>query len=130
MRISDWSSDVCSADLPEGLIGMWKADIQASTYKGTKPQAAWRSFAYTEGGKVLVSFATRSASGAITSGHWAAQVDGTPGIEYHSSAGAIPYNVVSWKTVGQGRLHLVVSRHGKRSEEHTSELQSLMRISY
>src|SRR3546814_4123376 len=110
MRISDWSSDVCSSDL------------------------------------------------------WAAQVDGTPGIEYHSSAGAIPYNVVSWKTVGQGRLHLVVSRHGKtdldatyqlsqdgktltysydgssivyhrwtmidRSEEHTSELQSLMRISY
>src|SRR3546814_2194394 len=70
---------------------LWKADIQASTYKGTKPQAAWRSFAYTEGGKVLVSFATRSASGAITSGHWAAQVDGTPGIEYHSSAGAIPY---------------------------------------
>src|SRR3546814_12117857 len=66
---------------PEGLIGMWKADIQASTYKGTKPQAAWRSFAYTGGGKVLVSFATRSASGAITSGHWAAQVDGPPGIE-------------------------------------------------
>src|SRR3546814_5326938 len=66
---------------PEGLIGMWKADIQASTYKGTKPQAAWRSFAYTEGGKVLVYFAIRSASGSITSGHWAAQVDGTPGIE-------------------------------------------------
>src|SRR3546814_4326535 len=112
------------------LIGMWKADIQSSTYKGTKPQAAWRSFAYTEGGKVLVSFATRSASGAITSGHWAAQVDGTPGIEYHSSAGAIPYNVVSWKTVGQGRLHLVVARNGKRSEENTSALQSLMRHSY
>src|SRR3546814_12740416 len=50
---------------PEGLIGMWKADIQASTYKGTKPQAEWRSFAYTEGGKVLVSFATRSARGEI-----------------------------------------------------------------
>src|SRR3546814_16133317 len=46
---------------PEGLIGMWKADIQASTYKGTKPQAAWRSFAYPEGGQVLVSFDTRSA---------------------------------------------------------------------
>src|SRR3546814_12225766 len=96
--------------------------IQASTYKGTKPQAAWRSFAYTEGGKVLVSFATRSASGAITSGHWAAQVDGTPGIEYHSSAGAIPYNVVSWKTVGQGRLHLVVSRHGKTDLDATYQL--------
>src|SRR3546814_20352681 len=82
---------------PEGLIGMWKADIQASTYKGTKPQAAWRSFAYTEGGKVLVSFATRSARGAITSGPWAAQVAGTPGIESHSSAGAIPYHFVTCK---------------------------------
>ncbi|HVI98013.1 MAG TPA: hypothetical protein VM657_03005 [Sphingomonas sp.] len=107
---------------PEGLIGMWKADIQASTYKGTKPQAAWRSFAYTEDGKVLVSFATRNAGSAISFGHWAAQVDGTPGIEYHSAAGSIPYNVVSWTVVGPGRLHLIVSRHGKTDLDATYQL--------
>lgn len=107
---------------PKGLIGMWKADIAASTYKGPKPQAAWRSFAYTERGKVLVSFATRNAGGVISSGHWAAQVDGTPAIEYHSSARSVPYNVVSWKLVGKGRLELIVSRHGVVDLQATYQL--------
>lgn len=98
---------------PDGLIGMWKADLDASTFAGAAPKAMLRSFAYTEDGKVLVSFATHNASGAVSSGHWAAQVDGTPGIEYHSSAGAVPYNVVAWNLVDEGRLELVVSRHGE-----------------
>ena len=100
---------------PDGLIGMWKADIAASTFSGSPPKAMIRTFAYTEDGKVLVSFATHNASGRVSSGHWAAQVDGTPGIEYHSSAGSVPYNVVSWKLIGEGRLALDVSRHGELS---------------
>lgn len=107
---------------PAALIGMWMADLDASTFGGTKPKAMFRSFAYTEDGKVLVSFATHNAAGAITSGHWAAQVDGTPGIEYHSSAGSVPYNVVAWKQTGEGRLELVVSRHGKVDIEAVYQL--------
>jgi len=98
---------------PAGLIGMWKADLDASTFPGAKPQALLRSFAYTEDGKVLVSFATRNAQGAVSSGHWAAQVDGTQEIEYHSSARSVPYNVVSWRLAGEGRLELTVLRHGE-----------------
>lgn len=100
---------------PEGLIGLWKADLDASTFSGSRPKAMLRSFAYTEDGKILVSFATHSESGDISFGHWAAQVDGTPGIEYHSAAGAVAYNVVAWKVVGEGRLELTVSRHGEET---------------
>ena len=107
---------------PAALIGHWKADLAASTYTGNKPQAATRSFAYTEGGRVLVSFATLTASGALTSGHWAAQVDGTPAIEYHSSAGAIAYNVVSFRKLDERTLSLTVTRHGKLDLEARYQL--------
>lgn len=107
---------------PEGLIGMWKADIEASSFPGDAPKALIRSFAYTEDGAVLVSFAGHYASGRVTSGHWAAQVDGTPGIEYHSSAGSVPYNVVSWEVIGEGNLALKVFRHGELSLEAEYQL--------
>ena len=107
---------------PDALIGYWKADLAASTFPGPKPAAAYRSFAYTEGGRVLVSFVSRSADGKTTFGHWAAQIDGTPSIEYHSSGGALPWNVVAWKPDGQGRLALTVSRQGKPTIEATYQL--------
>lgn len=107
---------------PDGLIGMWKADLDASTFSGSTPKALLRSFAYTEGGRVLVSFSTHNAAGNVTSGHWAAQVDGTPGLEYHSSAGAIPYNVVSWRVTAPGQLTLTVSRHGEMNLEAVYQL--------
>ncbi len=98
---------------PDGLIGIWKADMEASSYGHAKPQAAYRTFYYTEDGKILVSFQTLGATGNISFGHWAAQLDGTPGIEYHSSAKSVPYNVVSWQPGEDGRLYLDVSRHGE-----------------
>ncbi|MGE3335387.1 MAG: hypothetical protein AB7I36_17205 [Rhodospirillaceae bacterium] len=102
---------------PATMIGPWKADIEASTYAGSKPRVALRTFAYTEGGRVLVTFMTVGANGAYSTGHWAAQADGTPGTEYHSAAGSIPYNVVSLKKVNETTLNLTVSRHGKVSIE-------------
>ncbi|WP_330705486.1 hypothetical protein [Novosphingobium resinovorum] len=109
---------------PDALIGYWKADLAASTYPGAKPTAAYRSFAYTEGGRVLVSFVSRSADGKTTFGHWAAQTDGTPSIEYHSSGGSLPWNVVSWRPDAQGRLALTVSRQGKPTIEATYQLSA------
>lgn len=96
----------------EGIIGYWKADMKASTYPKNQPVVAIRSFAYTEGGKILVSFASKGTDGKLTFGHWAATPDGTPAIEYHVDANSYPYNVVSWKLVGKGRLELTVARNG------------------
>lgn len=96
----------------EGLIGYWKADLAASTYPKNKPVAAIRSFAYTEEGKILVSFASKGADGKMTFGHWAAAPDGSKEIEYHVDANSYPYNVVSWELVGEGKLELTVARNG------------------
>src|SRR3546814_6785391 len=87
MRISDWSSDVCSSDL--GI----------DQFKGKMFHTARWDYAYTGGSyrsPVLDQLADKRVA-IVGTGATAIQ--------------AVPYL-------------------GKRSEEHTSELQSLMRISY
>src|SRR5690348_4346094 len=101
-------------NVPAALIGPWKVDLDASHYAGnTKPKVSVRTFQYTEDGKLLVTFLTVGANGAYSTAHWAVQVDGTPGNEYHSTAGSIPFNVVSLKKINETTLNLTVSRHGK-----------------
>src|SRR3546814_7928793 len=92
MRISDWSSDVCSSDL--------KIDIQAAFVRfvdNDRVVAAQQRVALGLGQQNTIGH-------ELDGGIWAAAV-----IE--------PYLVA----------HPVAQA---RSEEHTSELQSLMRISY
>src|SRR3546814_3403988 len=88
MRISDWSSDVCSSDL-------WRL---------------WRSF-----------------SGLLTPITIRMRQRGSPAPVVHhlrpSSTSASP-------SLRMLSAILVASEEATRSEEHTSELQSLMRISY
>src|SRR3546814_2913909 len=86
MRISDWSSDVCSSD----LTGV-------------------------RGGRILHPDQNRLSGGL--SGMTDLMVDAPPsGARYPSLAGK--------------RVIVSGGGSGIRSEEHTSELQSLMRISY
>src|SRR3546814_8931689 len=85
MRISDWSSDVCSSDLI-------RSEIQkAHTGSRTRSQPGIRSQA-----------PTLDLEGLRTSGRIGACTPEQPSAQ----------------------------RLGRRSEEHTSELQSIMRISY
>jgi galactose mutarotase-like enzyme len=107
---------------PAALIGPWKADIAASTYAHAKPVKEYRTFQYDADGKVLVTFMNINANGEYATGHWAAQLDGTPGLEYHNSAGSIPYNVVSFKKVDDNNFTLVVSRNGAVSIQATYNL--------
>src|SRR3546814_9661423 len=86
MRISDWSSDVCSSDLTQARL----------------LDAAWRVLA--PGGALL--YATCSILQAENAGQVDAFLARTP------DAAAEPLD------------------ERFRSEEHTSELQSLMRIAY
>src|SRR3546814_2079813 len=95
MRISDWSSDVCSSDL-QGLAG---------AIRQTFPSAAI----------VLPYGSFRSGEGAY---RWTEQPDPDPEKQALQIAGAVPAFVRLARQLQQ------------RSEEHTSELQSLMRISY
>src|SRR3546814_9440606 len=102
MRISDWSSDVCSSDLAEG--GRQPA---CATSRCTRPRAD------------ELPDAGRSRRAARTL-YPAARADRPAGgdREGRSRASAV---VLALRLAGR-TVH--------RSEEHTSELQSLMRISY
>src|SRR3546814_1065391 len=108
MRISDWSSDVCSYDL---------------TLKGKRIR-----------GKVQgTSFVPYDDRAAIEAGALAGR-----GLEIAWAADPVEFFFL--QVQGSGRIRLpdggiirigYDSQNGRdRSEEHTSELQSLMRISY
>src|SRR3546814_5855073 len=99
MRSSDWSSDVCSSDLPVRQHGGWsdgaagpsveaRSDFRNRQRKELTTCVAWVCL------QVLASFASA----------------GVP--RWGATSKAISFAV------------------RPRSEEHTSELQSLMRISY
>src|SRR3546814_1047938 len=105
MRISDWSSDVCSSDLPE------QPERQGD---GADDQAL-----------ALVLLPLRGRGGILHGEAWlpalssvATRPGSTAAASSSRSSGKAP-------SCSAGEL---VNSH--RSEEHTSELQSLMRISY
>src|SRR3546814_8066073 len=93
MRISDWSSDVCSSDLIRGEID----------YPFAPPAL---SDAERDAGYILMCLA-RAKTDLTIALHQPAQLDDL-----------------------RPRQLPVRAAHKARSEEHTSELQSLMRISY
>src|SRR3546814_8422938 len=106
MRISDWSSDVCSSDLPE----QFERDLRRIDFHDV---ARARHGERREGG-----LAEEMRGDAFV----ALGISRRPIVEPH------PRVVQRDKILAIARQMLVAAR--ARSEEHTSELQSLMRISY
>src|SRR3546814_7389025 len=93
MRISDWSSDVCSSDLG-GFVG--------------RDQSGARAHLYAEVAQRHPRFHRQRAHG-----------------------GARIFDDMAGRPVDSDQGEQVKGQIlGMRSEEHTSELQSLMRISY
>src|SRR3546814_6918242 len=107
MRISDWSSDVCSSDLPSAMA---KAGVLAMT----------RSLAVEWGGRGIRLNAI--APGPFpTEGAWERLVPRPDLARVFESQNPL----------GRVGAHLELANLASfRSEEHTSELQSLMRTSY
>src|SRR3546814_6094115 len=115
MRISDWSSDVCSSDLEPARIA---ADIEMIWYSppivfdrdcvGAVKQAAatagYENMEIVSGAGHDACYISRVAPTAMIF------VPCEEGVSHNESESATPEDL--------------------RSEEHTSELQSLMRISY
>src|SRR3546814_2825824 len=111
MRISDWSSDVCSSDLRD-IPKDRHTSVMLSPFKSRATNR--RRSSSTE-----LSF-----HGINTSGQMPESVTHVSGTKRHLCLGSlILVRPVRSLQPRSWRLHL-------RSEEHTSELQSLMRISY
>src|SRR3546814_4792840 len=116
LRISDWSSDVCSSDLAE-------RSLQRHRGRRRPPGAAALALPHGLPGQL------RDGAG-----------DGRPpslpchGDEREQPAPLEAAEPAGQPAAGRARLRCPAGRRAPcdehRSEEHTSELQSLMRISY
>src|SRR3546814_6521639 len=123
MRISDWSSDVCSSDLPSIVA------VPSSLPVKTLPELT--AYIKKQGGTV----------------NYASSSNGTPshlGAELYKRMANVQAAHIPYKGGAPALVDLVAGRtsymfailpesmpmvKAGRSEEHTSELQSLMRIS-
>src|SRR3546814_9797041 len=117
MRISDWSSDVCSSDLARTAL---KQIVAAAPFEPVRARAAIQRLVGTDPGQRIVE------------GRAAHRLDTRQPVT-RRIAGAGLHR--------QGKIDLHRRRRARivrgiepvapiRSEEHTSELQSLMRIPY
>src|SRR3546814_9464671 len=126
MRISDWSSDVCSSDL-------WLAEILYGLLTGNYRRVAEIHFEaqYVPAHHDVAEFATAlRAVGEPMRGKPVKELsvgqmlDGLFAITRDFDMQTQPHLLLLQKTM------VMVEGVANRSEEHTSELQSLMRISY
>src|SRR3546814_5227892 len=114
MRISDWSSDVCSSDLsrPRAPVDNFShlTPVQSADCRKQSHPPQFRSIAHPQ----AIGSQSRPQQPGLAR-CWTCRKSASDPLRTGSVAG--PYR--PWEKT-----------HGERSEEHTSELQSLMRISY
>src|SRR3546814_5074736 len=112
MRISDWSSEVCSSD----LIAVLPANERKPVTEQNPQNLIWIDLEMT--GLVPEQHRIIEIATIVTDVHLNVLAEGP---------------VLALRRLDE-ELAIMddwnVEQHGKRSEEHTSELQSLMRISY
>src|SRR3546814_5750130 len=121
MRISDWSSDVCSSDLIAG--GLFSVTDVAPTLLDLAGLQQPATFA----GHAILPFQGHSLVPVLTGGQ----------AEVRQPTEAVGTELFyrralrkgDWKAVYLPTSSSAYPRNSVRSEEHTSELQSLMRIS-
>src|SRR3546814_2888899 len=105
MRISDWSSDVCSSDL-DGAA--------------TDPQQVAAQLGQPQGMTLVLISVLATASAALVLYFWRRPASAVERTVSHAAA----RRPSTWAWAALAGVAAF------RSEEHTSELQSLMRISY
>src|SRR3546814_4446485 len=110
MRISDWSSDVCSSDLPIDL-----ADDHLGI--GARPEQLVAERGFVEADCVRELFIIGEVADELRDQR---QVGGGGGADGERHGRPV--------SMGGAAVKSAFARTRSRSEEHTSELQSLMRI--
>src|SRR3546814_6031849 len=109
MRISDWSSDVCSSDLV------------SSTTRSCSTLLCFKLLSSACGTPSALEVMNTAVPGTRVAALAADWMNTLIGIEASRSRA-----IINWRPLAQ----VVSTVNTRRSEEHTSELQSLMRLSY
>src|SRR3546814_1124459 len=125
MRISDWSSDVCSSDLRTPRLGS-SSTAAADSASGVSRASAtvfWLVWGQMDTG--------HSCRRWPAFAHWPVQQEHSVSVSVSGSRSRL----LTARAECSAELFAACStasplRATRRSEEHTSELQSLMRISY
>src|SRR3546814_1880290 len=122
MRISDWSSDVCSSDLDVAVERVRVADV-----RGVEERQVVQVRVDQVGAVARHHGRVVRAGQAGDRAHRVAvavvELEGVEVAQHHDAFGRVG-DLAPLDQVGEEARLLL------RSEEHTSELQSLMRISY
>src|SRR3546814_10717635 len=121
MRISDWSSDVCSSDL-EKTKRQGHGESNRTSQKGTSSVAA----ACGEGLSMLAPPPAPLSPFTLCETHGIFEL---PGCRVRRSSAELEWSSLFLSEQDEAPFSAEVNATN-RSEEHTSELQSLMRISY
>src|SRR3546814_5128107 len=129
MRISDWSSDVCSSDL-DATSGRAPAAGNRRLRRAARSGASgMRQLRYPA--RALYGDYLRSAAGIAVGLGVLLAVPPSLFIVVIFGPLTVLFAIFGLRTLHRHSLRVAVSDEAiARSEEHTSELQSLMRISY
>src|SRR3546814_5345672 len=125
MRISDWSSDVCSSDLGLGRVFHDAPDVVHIGKPGTGPELRPGMFFTVE---PMINLGKPDVK-ILEDGWTAVTRDRSLSAQFEHSIGITETGCEIFTLQGDERAR-GGDRPDARSEENTSELQSLMRISY
>src|SRR3546814_4674464 len=136
MRISDWSSDVCSSDLVNSAaVSRPEVIAEIADRFGSQCVVASVDARRVGGGHwEIFTHGGRRATGIDALAH-AARLAGLGAGELlvtsmDGDGTRQGYDLALTRAIADSVSVPVIASGGVRSEEHTSELQSLMRISY
>src|SRR3546814_8925668 len=125
MRISDWSSDVCSSDLLGNYLGAIRNWVRMQDEMDSQSQcffflADMHSITVHEGREQRIRNVRYMAAALVAAG-----IDPDRSVLFNQAR--VPAHAeLCWLLNGTARIGWL---NRMRSEEHTSELQSLMRLS-
>src|SRR3546814_1618514 len=123
MRISDWSSDVCSSDLDaDAFVAAAEKELFDFSVFNARVQWINNTYITEDSDAVAARVGAEGTEMSVRLAKEAARFDKTPGLSFDTRR--------KLGILKQGIVLPAPSTPGARSEEHTSELQSLMRISY
>src|SRR3546814_9351041 len=130
MRISDWSSDVCSSDLSAAFLNGRLPKGRSFSGGGSKPRFR-RCWNRVVTARATVGVEALSSKVVVGNGVIPAMAEQGRATLITGGAGYIgSHTVLALHQAGRRVVVLDDLSTGRRPEEHEPELQSLMRLSY